>query len=226
MAELQEHVRDCKRDTKKVAPESKMSKLEGQEERTKMCEYCPKLFVKMADLRRHIRRMHTSVTCTSSAAISTATDELGSDPDVEIFAESEVSDQNTSIDIARKPTRPLPVVSGTKLSLVSLSGQSFNFGDKVVTDNISTVSGKVTSDTYMSLEKQKSNMSTITAVKPSAVKTSETPMTESSKRSYGVQVNMERIKVEHHKVVETVRMFKEGDTQVTRKEMHETKWTE
>ena len=45
-----------------------------------------------------------------------------------------------------------------------------------------------------------------------------------STRDFGIQCGMDRSRVEHHKVVETVKVFKDGDTKVTTKEDHETRW--
>lgn len=70
------------------------------------------------------------------------------------------------------------------------------------------------------------------------MKTSEEPATSSlttvndstvvtsiiTKRSCGVQVSF--IRIEHHRIVETVKEFKEEDTEVTSKEAHETKWAD
>ena len=41
-------------------------------------------------------------------------------------------------------------------------------------------------------------------------------------REFGIQCSMDSSRVENHKVVETVKVFKEGDAEVTTKEVNET----
>ena len=58
--------------------------------------------------------------------------------------------------INQKPTRPPPVLSGPKAPLVSLTGQSFDFGDKIVAKNVTTVPSKiVTVETAIVPERKK-----------------------------------------------------------------------
>ena len=78
-----------------------------QPERPCMCEFCSKMFPKLADLNRHIKRVHqmdpkvksgpaiTTATCTSERdsvatgnrvdVVATTADELASDPDIELW---------------------------------------------------------------------------------------------------------------------------------------------
>ena len=161
MSGLQEHVRDCKREQEKAVPERQKSDVGIQESRTNMCEYCSKLFGRMSDLRRHMRRTHTQIT-ENTSAVSIAVpstlpcDELGPDSDIEILAEDgDFSPTPIESVIKRKPTRPPPVVSGLKAPLVSLTGQSFDFGDKIVTNNVTTMPSKtVTVETTIVPERQ------------------------------------------------------------------------
>lgn len=247
MKSLQEHVRTCQQQrqekTQKVA--------EGREQ---MCEFCSKMFCKMSDLRRHIRRSHQFVPETpSEPSVTTSVmkcvlpvtssgeelgsvvsmDELGSDPEIELVADEPASEalSTPADDIAtiRKPTRPVPVVCGKKprLSLVSFTGQSFDFGEKIVTSDVETSASvrspviqteilpEFTSDTYIRH---------VICTRPTVTVTTATA--SFNVREYGVQCNMERSRVEHHRIIETTKVYKENGADVTRKEVHETRWVE
>ena len=227
--------RDCKREPEKAVPERQKSDVGIPEAPTNMCEYCSKLFGRMSDLRRHIRRTHTQVieyiSAVSVAVPSTLScDELGPDPDIEILAEDgDFSPTPMELEsvIKRKPTRPPPVVSGLKAPLVSLTGQSFDFGDKIMAKNITTVLSKtVTVETAIVPERKKhkiageiKSLEQPVISSAAAVSDSVTATGKVGKRSYGVQVNFS--KIEHHRVVETVKVYKEGDAEITKKEVHE-----
>ena len=113
MKSLQEHVRTSQQQwqekTQKIA--------EGREQ---MCAFCSKMFDRMSDLRRHIRRSHQFVSETpSEPSVTTSAmkralpvassgeelgsvasmDELGSDPEIELVADEPISvAQSTSAD--------------------------------------------------------------------------------------------------------------------------------
>ena len=86
MKSLQEHLRSCKRQAQKEVPD-----------RDCLCEYCPKMFGRLSDLSRHIRRVHNLVPKAPTATCSSAddkdttalsVDELGPDPEIELEAEN------------------------------------------------------------------------------------------------------------------------------------------
>ena len=186
MKSLQEHLRSCKRQAQKEVPD-----------RDCLCEYCPKMFGRLSDLSRHIRRVHNLVPKAPTATCSSAddkdttalsVDELGPDPEIELEAEN-VQEQDKVMleaEISRKPTQPDPVFSGKKR--------------KILTEEPSDLSAKVSST---GTDKMKMDTNEI-----------------------GIQCSIEIGKVEHHVVIETVKSYKENGTDVTRKETHERRWVE
>ena len=136
----------------------------------------------MSDLRHHIRRTYTQI-AGSTSAVSVAVpstlpcDEFGPDPHIKILAED--SDFNpTPMElesvIKRKLTRPPPVVSGSKAPLVSLTEQSFDFGDKILSKNVTTVPSKtVTVETAVVPESKKHKLA-------GEIKSLEQPMISSA----------------------------------------------
>ena len=238
MKSLQEHLRSCKRQAQKEAPD-----------RDCLCEYCPKMFGGLSALSRHVRRVHkcepkapSEPTATVSVLPVTSSaeeleadaplDELGSDPDIELVAD-EVTPKilvTTADDIptVRKRTKPAPVVSGKKLKLplLSLAGKPFNFGEKVVvSDDKSTASVPIVRSEPETLPVNSSETRDVSCCTPTTF-TVTTATASYSSRDFGIQCSMDRSRVEHHKVVETVKVFKEGDAEVTTKEVHETRWVE
>ena len=217
--------------------------------RTNLCECCPKTFSSMSDLCRHMRRAHkfkpkkpSEPTATLSVLPVTSSaeeleagaplDELGSDPDIELVAD-EVTPKilvTTADDIptVRKRTKPAPVVSGKKLKLpfLSLAGKPFDFGEKVVvSDDKSMASVPIVRSEPETLPVNSSETRDVSCCTPTTV-TVTTATASYSSRDFGIQCSMDRSRVEHHKVVETVKVFKEGDAEVTTKEVHETRWVE
>ena len=132
--------------------------------------------------------------------------------------------------IVRKRTKPAPVVSGKKLKLplLSLSWKPFDFGEKVVaSDNKSTASVLVvrSEPETLPVNTSEANSKDVSCCTPITV--TVTMATASfSTRDFGIQCSMDRSIVEHHKVIETVKVVKEGETEVTIKEVHETRWVE
>ena len=116
-----------------------------------------------------------------------------------------------------------------KLSLVSFTGKSFDFGEKIVTADVETTASvrspvfqteteilpEFTCDTYVGH---------VICTRPTVTVTTATA--SFNVREYGVQCNMERSRVEHHRIIETTKVFKENGADVTRKEVHETRWVE
>ena len=218
--------------------------------RTNLCECCPKTFSSMSDLLRHMRRAHkfepkkpSEPTATLSVLPVTSSaeeleagaplDELGSDPDIELVAD-EVAPKilvtmADDIPTVRKRTKPAPVVSGKKLKLplLSLSGKPFDFGEKVVASDKSAASVlDVRSEPeILPVNTSEANSKDVSCCTP-ATATVTTATASFSTRDFGIQCSMDRSRVEHHKVVETVKVFKEGDAEVTTKEVHETRWVE
>ncbi|MCG7878902.1 MAG: hypothetical protein N0C90_21600 [Candidatus Thiodiazotropha endolucinida] len=240
MKSLQEHLRKCK----KQMPQE----VSVQPERPAMCEYCSNMFVKLSDLNRHIKRTHpmhsnvksgpvvTTATCSYQQAsakdrdddVNTNVDELGSDPDIEL--NDDMNDPVTSVEESvssepeihppiRKQTKPDPVISGKKrkIPLLTFSGKPFDFGECVVTSGIETTSCIKTP--IVPIKKSSHNSGSAESVPTST-------MTVDNKREFGVQCSMGKGKVEHHLVVETVKTYKEKGADVTRKEVHETRWVE
>lgn len=257
MHSLQEHVRNCKQGREPNA----------QDKEKVMCEYCPRLFGRMADLRRHIRRMHGMVTetvttsgltvttpeltvTTSNLPVTTrsvidlgldvSSDELGSDPDISFEDDTSVSTKSETVaatgdhpmiqdppilqipPVMRKPTKPALITSGKKTTSLS-----FGIGQKIVARGVSTTASVRTP--IVATEPQEITLCTSASdmrrvIVPSSTKTSETA--SSTSRDYGVQCTLERSRVEHHRLIETVKVFKENGADVTRKEVHETRWVE
>lgn len=112
----------------------------------------------------------------------------------------------------RKRTTPDPISSGKKrkVTLLSGSGKPFDFGKKVTTTGIET-----TCSIKVPMLQTGRNTQDQPAVRTSGTKT-----------DMGTQCSMAKRKVEHHRVVETVRTFKENGADVTRKETHESRWVE
>ena len=189
MKSLQEHLRSCKRQAQKEVPD-----------RDCLCEYCLKMFGRLSDLSRHIRRVHNLVpkapTATCSSAYDKDTtalsvDELGPDPEIELEAEN-VQEQDKVMleaEISRKPTQPDPVFSGKKR--------------KILTEEPSDLSAKVSKDSPTGTDKMKMDTNEI-----------------------GIQCSIKIGKVEHHVVIATVKSYKENRTDVTRKETHKRRWVE
>ena len=97
------------------------------------------------------------------------------------------------------------------MTLLSCSGEPFDFGEKV------TTTGVETTISIMAPVVQKGSVE---------VKTQDQPVvgTSGTRANMGIQCSMVKGKVEHHRAVETVRTFKENRVDVTRKEIHESRW--
>ena len=110
-----------------------------------------------------------------------------------------------------------------KLPLLSLSGKPFDFGEKVVaSDNKSTASvlDVRSKPETLHVNTSEANFKDVSCCTPITVTVTRATSSFST-RDFGIQCNMGRSRVEHHKVIETVKVVKEGETEVTTKEVHE-----
>ena len=83
----------------------------------------------------------------------------------------------------------------------------------------------VVNQRFLPVNTSEANSKDVSCCTP-ATATVTTATASFSTRDFGIQCSMDRSRVEHHKVVETVKVFKEGDAEVTTKEVHETRWVE
>ena len=231
MKALQEHLRDCKKQRQQKDPE--------QPERSYMCEFCSKLFPKLADLNRHIKRVHEAKPCTATVTKippaqscsndmhtnvpTTTVNDLGSDPDIgfdEVINPVTSNQESTSESdpTSRKPTRPeLPI--GTKKRKLS-----FDLGQKVIasgTETTTSIEAPVLHAKKYPVTSSESRKVTIKLPTATVSRANDGNINEA-----GVQCSIGTSLVEHHRIIETVRTYKENDADVTQKEVHETRWWE